>query len=298
LAGLERLLVASVASELSAVHHAHAGLGLRGNSQAASQQDSASSFDSLLDGADSSPPPPAPAPRPAPPTSSAPPPAQQSAPEESADKPGQTPAADATQTPPESTDVSAGAQAGVTTGSDDRKGSGSVAAAALGPPAPITGKAGQPFIAAILDAAAPSDDAQAVGPIVPADPNGSVVAASEAASQDDLNATTGLPDRHDGKSGKSDGPDSAQAAAVPGDDSALTPIVVPVPQPVAFAVSAPTGAEGDDDGGEIARLAAAGGAARPSRPGTQPAGADAASADAAPSAPNDAGEEDGGPAPT
>ena len=284
--------MASVASELGAIHHAHQGLGLRGNSQAASQEDSADSFGSLLDGTDNSPP--AHAARAAPASSSAPPP-QQSATDQSAEQPRQTPGGDAAQTPPPPTSLPA--NAGVADGSDDRRGGGAVKAD-VAPSAPIVGKADKPFIPVILDAAARINGLRAVGPIVPADPGGDSDAASNAAGQAAPGAATGLPDRHDDKTKKSDTSDSTQATTAPGADSTLNPRVAPLPQPVAVAVSAPAVTPaGDDDGAEIAQLAAAGEGARSGR--SEAAGADATAADAAPSGKNaSTGEEDSAQPPT
>jgi flagellar hook-length control protein FliK len=191
----------------------------------------------------------------------------------------------------------ASAQAGVQNLSDNAKDSGAVGAD-FAPPAPIIGKAAKPFIAAILHATAQSDGAKAGGPLVPADPNGSVDSATKTADQPGPNAS--VSDRHGDKTDKSAASDSAQAQpqTVPVADSTLNSLVAPVPQPAAPATGAPSAAAGDDDGVEITELAAAGNATRPSRSGAPTAGADAAAA--TPSAQSDAGagEEDGTQAPT
>src|SRR5580704_9858560 len=96
---LEIELVGSVASEVSAVHHARAGHGLHGSAQA-SNQPGAGAFGVLLDGTDDTPAPAAHSVPPGP-QSSPPPPAQPNSPDHPASQTRAATQADPAQAPPQ-----------------------------------------------------------------------------------------------------------------------------------------------------------------------------------------------------
>jgi flagellar hook-length control protein FliK len=262
--------VGSVASEVSAVHHARAGHGLHGSAQA-SNQPGAGAFGVLLDGTDDTPAPAAHSVPPGP-QSSPPPPAQPNSPDHPASQTREATQADPAQAPPQpgnpppaNTEAHTrdDAQADAGTRPDDGKASTS----APGPLAPPNGKMLKPITAADLAATA---NITAIGGTAAANPTGAGSAADDAAHQ---TAGTGgaanIPDSR-AKSGKSDTSDSSQDAAAPNGVPGLDQLTAPPPV-VAVAINVPAvaaTAQGDD-GAEIDQLAALGDAAKPGRWGGQ-----------------------------
>jgi flagellar hook-length control protein FliK len=202
--------VPSVASEASAVRHAHLGQGPRGNFPSAESADQASPFAALVDTS---------LPPKSPPLASLPPPSQKPA-----ERPAET--APGTQKPP-SDNSAAGNQAGGVSPSTGPKGT-DIAGTALG----ALAKKGE------------KDTKSTTG--ANSDPTITIGAADASAAINVLDVTAGnsttaaVTDGHGDKTAKSNSSasDTAQAVSPPGNPSASQPIPA-VPQPVAVAVSAP-----------------------------------------------------------